>query len=75
MELGGKCARCGSEFELQLHHVGGEHLSHEEKKRHPDYKERLEVLCATCHFLEDHEKMLHCCAKAELKRYYARKHF
>lgn len=64
-KVGKRCVTCGSRFELTLHHTQDPHLS----RRNPKKGQETVVLCATCHFLEDHWKMMACYENAMLKKY------
>lgn len=65
MKRGKKCENCGSAFELTLHHDRDPHLPRGKKKDN-----HVIVLCATCHYEIDFQKMMNCYHKAALKKYY-----
>jgi hypothetical protein len=66
---GKTCATCGSAFELTLQHREDQHLNNRQKMLDPVARAKVVVLCATCHFIEDSEKMLLCYPRASLRKY------
>jgi len=53
------CEKCGSAFDLTVHHPNDKYLTHREKLM--DEESALNgiiVLCRTCHYEEDFEKMM-----------------
>lgn len=63
---GKRCEYCGTEFDLTLQH---DDIPNKVARSDDVLFMTCRILCATCHFLEDHEKMYACKFKAELKRY------
>jgi hypothetical protein len=58
------CEKCGSEFELTLHHDKESHVSRKLK-----VDQHVVVLCATCHEEEDFSKNMKLFPRAEEKMY------
>jgi len=66
-QRGPECERCGSEFELTLHHDCKKHNHGDHTKDCP-----VVTLCITCHDEEDFKKNLACYEKAMIKLYHKR---
>lgn len=64
---GARCETCNSEFELTLQHGN---VPNKVARLDDEAYRNVRILCATCHFLEDHDKMYKCKPKAQLRKYY-----
>lgn len=69
LKIGKSCETCGSKFDLTIQHRGNSHMNRAEKKKHPEIWNKVNILCKTCHFLEDHSQMMRQSYKAELRKY------